>query len=161
MRIALMPSMAWTIIAIAISSPLAAHPRTDPEPAPHHCSLSAREVVERFIPLFYEQRDARTAFTRWVHPDYIQHNPNAASGRDAAIAFLQPFFDANPQLRYTVHRVIASDGLVAVQNEARFSSDAPPNAVVDIFRVEKCQIVEHWDVVQPVPNEAKNDNGMF
>ena len=34
-------------------------------------------------------------------------------------------------------------------------------AVVDTFRVEDGRIVEHWDVMQPVPVKASNDNGMF
>lgn len=125
------------------------------------CSLNARQVVERFIPLFYEQRNAKLAFETWVHPDYIQHNPGAPSGRDAAVNFLQPFFDSNPQARYTVHRVVASDGLVAVHNEARFSPDAPASAVVDIYRVSQCKIVEHWDVIQPVPASSVNGHDMF
>ena len=34
-------------------------------------------------------------------------------------------------------------------------------AVVDIFRVEDGRIIEHWDVIQPVPAESANTNGMF
>ena len=142
----------------------AAEPAAAPAPATAEtegCSLNARQVVEAFIPLFYEQRNAKLAFERWVHPDYVQHNPGAPNGAEAAVAFLQPFFDANPDARYIVHRVIASDGLVAVHNEARFVPGAPANAVVDIFRVNNCRIVEHWDVIQPVPESSANGNTMF
>ncbi|OJW70786.1 MAG: hypothetical protein BGO57_03820 [Sphingomonadales bacterium 63-6] len=158
MRSALATILAGALASAMVATPAAAA-ETGQSDAP--CTMSAREVLDEFIPLFFEQRNAKVAFDRWVHPDYINHNPFAATGRDAAVGFLQPFFDANPQARYIVHRVIADGDLVAVHNEARFNPDAAPSAVVDIFRVENCKIVEHWDVVQPVPAKSANNNGMF
>lgn len=143
---------------------------TIPAIAEHHdgakaseeqCALSPRQVVQAFIPLFYEQKNASLAFDRWVHPDYIQHNPMAPDGAQAAVSFLQPFFDANPQMRYTVHRVIADGALIAVHNHLQMNAEDRGSAVVDIFRVESCRIVEHWDVIQPVPEQSANDNTMF
>lgn len=34
-------------------------------------------------------------------------------------------------------------------------------AVIDVFRFENGKIVEHWDVVQTIPESAAHNNGMF
>lgn len=124
------------------------------------CTLTPRQVVTRFMDEFYTKKQVRPAFERWVAPGYVQHNPFAQTGREAAIAFLEPAF-ANPEVRYEVKRVIADGNMVAVHAWGTWKKDDPGFAVVDILRVEGCRVVEHWDVLQPVPATAANSNGMF
>ena len=125
------------------------------------CDLSAREVVDQFIDLFYKQKKVREAFETWVHPDYIQHKPSLPNGREPVIQFLEQLLARFPDRTFTIHRVIASDDLIAVHYHSQAGPDDQGFAVVDIFRVEDCRMVEHWDVVQPVPKESANDNTMF
>jgi predicted SnoaL-like aldol condensation-catalyzing enzyme len=125
------------------------------------CTLTPKQVVTKFMTQFYVEKDVRGAFETWVDPGYIQHNPMAATGRDAAVAFLDPFFKANPGVRYEIKRIIADGKLVAVHAHGRFSAEDRGIAVIDILRVEGCKVMEHWDVVQPVPEKAANSNGMF
>ena len=98
----------------------------------------------------------------------IQHNPNAPTGRDATMAFLGNAGAANPELTHDVKRVIHGEekdgeGLVAVHHHFRRTSGERGWAVVDIMRIKDGYVVEHWDVMQPVPDPAasKNANGMF
>lgn len=146
-------SFALAICVLAIT-PTAAEARTS-------CQLSPKEVATKFMTKLYIERKPREAFETWVDRDYIQHNPMAASGRDAAIAFLEPFMANNPNVNYSIKRIIADGNLVAVHAHGRFAPDDRGIAVVDILRVEGCKIMEHWDVVQPVPPTSANDNGMF
>jgi predicted SnoaL-like aldol condensation-catalyzing enzyme len=125
------------------------------------CRLTPKEVVTRFMTRFYVDKKVREAFETWVDPGYVQHNPMAATGRDAAVSFLEPFFAQHPDIHYSIARVIADGNLVAVHSHGKFGPDDRGVAVVDILRVEGCKVMEHWDVVQPVPEKSANSNGMF
>jgi predicted SnoaL-like aldol condensation-catalyzing enzyme len=125
------------------------------------CRLTPKQVVTRFMTEFYLEKRVRDAFETWVEPGYIQHNPLAETGRDAAIAFLEPFFQGHPDAVYSIKRIIADGNLVAVHSHAKFAANDRGLAVIDILRVEHCKIAEHWDVAQPVPEKSANSNGMF
>ena len=126
--------------------------------------LSPREVADRFIEVFYRQNRLVEAFREWVHPDYIQHDPNSLTGRDGTIEALDAHMRRNPRMSHDIKRVIhGEDGAVAVHYHFRREPDDAGLAVIDIFRIEDGYLVEHWDVMQPVPDPAtcKNHNGMF
>jgi len=125
------------------------------------CRLTPKQVVTQFITKLYVDKQPREAFETWAEPGYIQHNPLAATGRDAAIAFLEPFFKSHPDASYSIKRIIAEGNLVAVHSHGVFTPGDRGLAIVDILRVDHCKIAEHWDVAQPVPEKAANSNGMF
>jgi predicted SnoaL-like aldol condensation-catalyzing enzyme len=125
------------------------------------CHLTPKQVVTRFMTTLYVDKKVREAFETWVDPGYIQHNPMAESGRDAAVGFLEPFFAQHPDISYSIKRIIADGNLVAVHSHGSFAAGDRGIAVVDILRVEGCKVMEHWDVVQSVPEKAANSNGMF
>lgn len=119
-----------------------------------------RAIVERFVELFYRQRNVRLAFETYVRPDYIQHNPDIADGREAAIVALTPLF-TNPAARFDIQRVIVDGDLAAVHLRGAPSASEPGAAVVDLFRLQDGRIVEHWDVLQPVPVKSANPHPLF
>lgn len=125
------------------------------------CRLKPKQVVTNFMTKLYVNKKVREAFETWVDPGYIQHNPMAQSGRAAAIGFLEPFFAQHPDISYSIKQIIADGSLVAVHSHGRFAPDDRGIAVVDILRVEGCKVMEHWDVVQSVPEKSANTNGMF
>jgi predicted SnoaL-like aldol condensation-catalyzing enzyme len=147
----------FVLVAIAAAATVAAAPSQ----AADSCKLTPKEVVTRFMNTFYIDKKVREAFETWVVPGYIQHNPLAQNGRDAAIQFLEPYFAKNPDIKYSIKRIIADGNLVAVHSHGIFMPGSPGNAIVDILRVEGCKVVEHWDVIQPVPEKSANTNTMF
>src|SRR5712672_3653289 len=85
------------------------------------CHLTPKQVVTKFMTEFYVDKKVREAFETWVDPGYIQHNPMAQTGRDAAINFLEPFFAQHPDIHYSIARVIADGNLVAVHSHGKFA----------------------------------------
>ena len=129
------------------------------------CKLTPKQVVTQFLHEFYIEKKVRSSFEKWVDPGYIQHNPYAQTGREAAIAFLTKFVEGNPGQRTKIHRIIADGNLVAAHShgwhEEGTAQDKRGFAVVDMFRVEGCKVMEHWDVISPVPETSANTNTMF
>lgn len=139
-------------------------PPFDPRDTDNREALTTRQVAERFIQLFYVEDNPTDAFTCWMHPDYIQHNPNAPTGRDATLAMMQASMARLPDLNHEVKRVVWGDAdLVAVHFHFLREAGTRGYAIVDLLRIENGYIVEHWDVMQEVPDPAttKNQNGMF
>ena len=139
-------------------------PPFDPRDTSNREQLSVRQVAERFIQLFYVEDNPRDGFMCWMHPDYIQHNPNAPTGRDATLAMMEASLARLPDLSHEVKRVIWGDAdLVAIHFHFKYERDTRGYSVVDILRIDNGYIREHWDVIQEVPDPAtsKNANGMF
>jgi predicted SnoaL-like aldol condensation-catalyzing enzyme len=123
------------------------------------------EENKRIVKAYYEQAfndgDPEGATERYVGDRYVQHNPQAADGTEAFIGFVRWYRGQFPQLHLDIKRMIAEDDLVVTHSHITNSPDDRGTAVVDIFRVENGKVVEHWDVLQPIPEEAANSNTMF
>jgi predicted SnoaL-like aldol condensation-catalyzing enzyme len=86
--------------------------------------------------------------------DYVQHNPQADNGLQAVKDFFAPVGPVDVD----VHRVIAEGDLVAVHSNYKTFN----MAVVDIFRLnDDAKLIEHWDVLQPIPETTASGNDMF
>lgn len=124
-----------------------------------------KRIVQQFIDevLLNGKMDNLTTL---VNPEkYIQHNSAVADGLDGLGAALAYFAENNMVMVYDkVHKVLGEGNFVLTMSEGKFGK-APGDHVAyyDLFRLENGQIVEHWDVIQPIPakEEWKNDNEKF
>ena len=119
-----------------------------------------RAAFAEFCDLFYTRKRVADAFALLVGDDYIQHNPNVPDGPAAAIAMLTPKFDGSPDASFEIQRMIVDGDLAMVHVKASRPGE-PDAAVADIYRFEDGRIVEHWDVLQQVPEHAAHDHPMF
>jgi predicted SnoaL-like aldol condensation-catalyzing enzyme len=92
---------------------------------------------------------------------YRQHNPQAGDGAEPFIGFVKYYTQTYPDLHMDIKRLIAEGDWVVVHNHHTRSAGDRGVAVIDIFRLEDGRIVEHWDVLQDVPESAANNNTMF
>jgi predicted SnoaL-like aldol condensation-catalyzing enzyme len=119
---------------------------------------------KKIVLAFYEQAINKKDFaaaSKYMGETYTQHNPTAVDGPAGLKAWLEEFKKAYPDLRAEIKRVIAEGDYVVLHVYGINGPSPHGTAVVDIFRVEDGKVVEHWDVIQPVPAEASNGNTMF
>jgi len=126
---------------------------------------SNKQIVEQFIEevLLNGKMDNLTTL---VNPtNYKQHNSAVADGLDGLGAALEYFAKNDMVMIYDrVHKVLGQGNFVLSMSEGKFGKAPGAHvAYYDLFRLENDQIVEHWDVIQPIPakSEWKNNNGKF
>jgi predicted SnoaL-like aldol condensation-catalyzing enzyme len=115
-------------------------------------------VVDFYRTVFIEKRVVE-GFERYVAPGYIQHNPLLATGREPAVKFLSTLVKRESVT--DIKRVVAEGDLVVLHVHSRANLSERGRAVIDIFRVADGKIIEHWDVIQAVPEKSANSNTMF
>jgi predicted SnoaL-like aldol condensation-catalyzing enzyme len=117
-----------------------------------------KQTVREFYELAFNGKKPEEAVERYVGSRYVQHNPQAPDGTEAFIGFVKAFPEASVDIR----RIVAEGDIVVTHSMLRFSADDERGTVaVDLFRVEDGKVVEHWDVLQPFPEESANDHPMF
>jgi predicted SnoaL-like aldol condensation-catalyzing enzyme len=119
------------------------------------------KMVVEFLDKVFNQKKVKDAFDEYVGPTYRQHNPFAADGAQPAIDFLGKYLVDHQEYRYDFKHVYVDGDIVVVHSHVKRDANDRGSAVVDIFRVEKNKVVEHWDVIQPIPEKSANDNTMF
>lgn len=152
-------AIASTLLLSACSStmgPVAAGPLANTQQR----EANKKNAVD-FYNQFFNQHDL-TAAERYIGSSYTQHNPRVPNGREAFVQAFTAIFKQYPQRQSVIQRAIAEGDLVVLHVHSTNAPGERGSAIVDIFRFDAAgKIVEHWDVIQPIPETTASGNSMF
>jgi predicted SnoaL-like aldol condensation-catalyzing enzyme len=124
-------------------------------------SLEAnKKIVQEFYDLLINKKDFVSA-SKHIRRRYTQHNPLVADGPEGLKAFVD-FLKLNyPEARSEMKRVFAEGDYVLLHVHSVRVPNTRGRAIIELFMLENGKIIEHWDVIQEIPEKSANSNGMF
>ncbi|AWX55052.1 MULTISPECIES: nuclear transport factor 2 family protein [Brevibacillus] len=121
---------------------------------------SLKENAVSFLQLV-ASGNVREAYQRYTSPNFRHHNPFFRGDAHSLMLAMEENAAKNPHKILEVKRAIEEGDIVAVHSHVKQNQEDLGGAVVHIFRFHNDQIVELWDVGQPIPDDSPNENGMF
>ena len=149
-----------SILMFALAALLTACAQQDCAEVANAAEEQNKKTVVAFYDAAINDKDFAAA-SAYLGDKYIQHNPLAADGPAGLQAFLAFAKDNLSGFKVQFKRVLADGDFVIVHAHATNGPDDRGSAVMDIFRLENGKVVEHWDVIQAIPETAQNSNTMF
>jgi predicted SnoaL-like aldol condensation-catalyzing enzyme len=120
-----------------------------------------KKIAIAFYDKLINEFDAESAFAQYGGKTYTQHTPVIEDGREGLVKFISWLRGTYPNSHMEIKRAFAEGDMVILHCRWVRSPGERGDAVVDFFRVEDGKVVEHWDVIQPIPENAANNNTMF
>lgn len=134
--------------------------------------MSKLSIEQQLKPLSLKERsisflqnvasgNVRDAYQKYIGPDFLHHNPFFPGDSKTLMVAMEENAAENSNKRLEVKLAVQEKDMVTVYSHIKQNPEDLGAAVVHIFRFKDDQIVEMWDVGQPIPKDSPNENGMF
>lgn len=129
-----------------------------------YATTSLMDISKENVVNFYNDvtnaKNFDAAF-QYIGSRYKQHNPTAADGVEGLKGYIQWLHDNYPNAHSEIKKIFVDGDYVILHVHFVLEPGTRGLAIVDIFKLEQNKIIEHWDVIQDIPEHPANDNGMF
>jgi predicted SnoaL-like aldol condensation-catalyzing enzyme len=122
--------------------------------------MNKKDIAASFLQLAASGK-IREAYDKYVHPDFRHHNAYFKGDRESLKAAMEEAQKKNPNKALDIKMALEDGDHVAVLSHVKQNPQDRGAAVVHIFRFDGNQVVEMWDLGQPIPENMPNENGMF
>lgn len=123
-------------------------------------AVNNKQIVKDFYNQVTNDKNFENA-AKFLGPRYTQHNPTAADGAEGLKGYIEWLRDKFPAAHSEIKKVFADDDYVILHVHFVLEPGTRGLAITDIFKLYNGKIIEHWDVIQDIPEKSANPNGMF
>jgi predicted SnoaL-like aldol condensation-catalyzing enzyme len=150
----MLPILVFTLLAYAVAAVPTAISNCPPNSARPE---QQKAIFDAFVKSYYVDKDLHGSYNTYFAEDFIQHSPSVVgNGRKNTTDWLTPYWSC---IDFKVMRTVFADSTGVVQVwEAR---NKAYHTMAEFFRMDGTCIVEHWDVMQDFPSDAKNPLAML
>lgn len=147
--------------ALATVAPLSANSHPVPVPAATVENINKTIVtnLSRAILGNVKVHDLRRYFAH----DLIVHDPAMANGRGGMLAAIDQLRRTLPGNTLTIKHILADRDLVLVHSHISATPDNEFTGInrIDIYRLDRGVVVEHWNAQGPAPTKSASGNSAF
>lgn len=122
--------------------------------------MTKKEIAKDFLSLCSDG-ESKKAFERYADNNIVHHNPYFKGDSNSLINAMAESAQTNSNKIFEVKNIIVNTDMVAVHSYIKQENNDADFAVVHILKFKNDKIVEFWDVVQEIPANIINENGMF
>ncbi len=122
--------------------------------------MNKKDIAVSFLQLVASGK-IREAYDKYLRPDFRHHNAYFKGDRESLRGAMEEAQQKHPNKTFNIKMALEDGERVAVLSHVKQNPQDRGAAVVHIFRFDGNQVVEMWDLGQPIPENMPNENGMF